>query len=333
MMVPFERASYLAQVRRLRALAQEAMSLYPLRVETCRFLGHVENTTFQVTANRGKKFLLRIHRNGYHSHPAILEELHWLQDLSADPLLFVPRPIQSKRHQLLERITAPAVGQARYCTVLEWVDGRFIDKSLNLSHMFALGKLIGRLHKRGRGRQVVERRYWDAEGLVGTNAKLGSVEGLPRVSASDQKTLSKGRRWTYRHLKGFETASPHKQGLIHADLHFGNVLLSEGEMGAIDFDDCGLGFFAYDLAVPLRSVEYRFRKRRQEFLNFKAALIEGYVRESTWDDEDEKLLAHLMNARRLVMLGWLNSRSDNPKLRKLFRVAASKIAEHFRTVF
>ena len=121
MKVPFEQASYLSQVRRLRALSQEALRLYPLRVEDCRLLGHAENTTFRVTANRGRKFLLRIHRNGYHTRAAILEELRWLQDLSSS--ILVPKPVQSRQHQLLETVESAAAAQTRHCTVVQTLPG------------------------------------------------------------------------------------------------------------------------------------------------------------------------------------------------------------------
>jgi Ser/Thr protein kinase RdoA (MazF antagonist) len=37
-------------------------------------------------------------------------------------------------------------------------------------------------------------------------------------------------------------------GLIHADLHRDNILLHHGEIGVIDFDDCGWGYYLFDLA-------------------------------------------------------------------------------------
>lgn len=40
-------------------------------------------------------------------------------------------------------------------------------------------------------------------------------------------------------------------GLVHADLHSGNVLLHEERWTAIDFDDSGYGAYAFDLAMPL----------------------------------------------------------------------------------
>jgi Ser/Thr protein kinase RdoA (MazF antagonist) len=329
MKAAFEQATYRAQVIRLRQLAQQALKRYPFRVEACRFLNHGENTTFQIDANGGRKFLLRIHRNGYHSRSGILEELSWLMDLSSDSLLLVPRPVRSKRGELVEVVHAQAVGSARHCSVLEWIDGRFIRKSLNRFHLNSLGTVIGRLHKRSGNRRIVHRRYWDAEGLVGTHAKLGSVEALPGASNLDQRIISRARRLTYGALKRFETAFPHKQGLIHADLHFGNLILSEGRIAAIDFDDCGFGFNAYDLVVPLRSVRHMVGRRKYPI--FKAALLEGYVREMPWDDHDEDILSHLSSARMLAMLGWLNSRSDNPDLRKHYKSAIRKTSKYFQT--
>jgi Ser/Thr protein kinase RdoA (MazF antagonist) len=322
--VVFERASYLAQVHRLRRLAEQALSRYPLRVESCQFLTHVENTTFRVTASGGKSFLLRIHRNGYHTAPAILEELRWLNHLSADQSLIVPRPVESKRGELLETVSTAQVGEARFCCLLEWVHGRFLEKSIDTGHMNNLGKLIATLHRRAQGFVVQQRRYWDAEGLVGDHPKLGTTENLPGISPSRQKLISKARQATLRKLARFQETHPERLGLIHADLHFGNILFSREQISPIDFDDCGFGFFAYDLAVPLWAI----RGRQKEFERLKFALIDGYARERGWDRDDDAILASLMTARAIVLLGWINSRRDNPKLRPYFKRAAANLAKY-----
>src|SRR5437870_4100567 len=45
LMEPFEQASYLVQVRRLRELAGVALAHYPIKVQSCDFVNHGENTT------------------------------------------------------------------------------------------------------------------------------------------------------------------------------------------------------------------------------------------------------------------------------------------------
>lgn len=54
-------------------------------------------------------------------------------------------------------------------------------------------------------------------------------------------------------------------GLIHADLHHGNLLLDGESWTAIDFDDAVVGPFAFDLAMPLYyAVEARLAAAREE---------------------------------------------------------------------
>jgi Ser/Thr protein kinase RdoA (MazF antagonist) len=40
-------------------------------------------------------------------------------------------------------------------------------------------------------------------------------------------------------------------GLIHADLHLDNALFWRDDVRIIDFDDCGFGYWLYDIAVSL----------------------------------------------------------------------------------
>src|SRR5690606_30138056 len=54
--------------------------------------------------------------------------------------------------------------------------------------------------------------------------------------------------------------SDRDSGLIHADLHHGNLLLDGESWTAIDFDDAAYGPYAFDLAMPL----YYFVSARTE---------------------------------------------------------------------
>jgi Ser/Thr protein kinase RdoA (MazF antagonist) len=60
---------------------------------------------------------------------------------------------------------------------------------------------------------------------------------------------------------------------IHADLHLGNVLFRRDEVRVIDFDDCGFGYWLYDMAVSLRELRHR-----DDYQSFRSALIGGYPR-------------------------------------------------------
>ena len=332
-MKTFEQASYLSQVRRLRQLGKAALTRYTIRAQSIHFINHGENTTFRITAINKKQFLLRIHRDDYHTKPAIKEELSWLAHLAKDGTLLLPKPVRSKHGNLIERLATAGVPAGRFCCVFEWVDGRFFGKSPTLAQLRALGQVIGKIQARTPASGVTHRRYWHADGLLGLNAKFGSIESLAGVSPKNQKTISKARRLVWNKLRRFEKEFPRRLGLIHADLHFGNVLGAGENIGVIDFDDCGFGFHAYDLAVSLSSVENALGpKNMEKFPKFKAALLSGYTHEARWDADDEMILPYLMTARKLVMLGWLNSRSDNPRLKKRLAGAVKRALQHLNTI-
>jgi Ser/Thr protein kinase RdoA (MazF antagonist) len=61
-------------------------------------------------------------------------------------------------------------------------------------------------------------------------------------------------------------------GLIHADLHLDNALFWRDEVRVIDFDDCGFGYWLYDIAVALWELRYR-----NDYEDFRSALIDGYT--------------------------------------------------------
>lgn len=323
------RLPYLTQIRRLRQLAEGAIARYSIGEHKLHFINHGENTTFRVDTTRHGRFLLRLHRHGYHSREALVEELAFLRHLARRGLS-VPEPVPTRSGRSLVHASHDGIPEGRYCDLLRWVEGRFIDESVSEKHMFALGQYMGRLRKLSRGRKVVHRRYWDSEGLVGAEAKFGSIDFLPGISKATQKIITAGRKAVLADLRAYEDSFPERMGLIHADMHFGNFLVKRGgQISAIDFDDCGLGFYAYELAVPLTHLEHYATGRRLERL--KAFLIEGYAGTASWDEHDQKILARLFLARKLLMLGWMRSRAEIPRFREMLPKGAKRIAERIRS--
>jgi Ser/Thr protein kinase RdoA (MazF antagonist) len=322
------RLSHLSQIRLLRQLAEGALHRYRIGKHKLHFINHGENTTFRVHSARQGRFLFRIHRHGYHTKEALMEELAFLRHLG-DHGLSVPVPVPTRTGRSLVHAFHDGIPEGRYCDLLHWVDGRFIDESVSEKHMFALGEYMGKLRKLAHSRKVIHRRYWDAEGLVGPRGKFGSLDRMPGISGSVQRKLTDGRRLVFRELLAFEKKFPARQGLIHADMHFGNFLVKKGgAISAIDFDDCGFGFHAYELVPALTHLEHMATGRRFERL--KAFLIEGYASAASWDEHDQKILPYLFFARKLMMIGWMNSRSDIARFRRMVPKSAARVAERLR---
>ncbi len=311
----FERSSYRTQVFRLRELAKIALQSFSIKVNLIQLVNYGENAAFKITAKNGDRFLLRIHRSDYHSIQGLKEELQWLK-LLVKKGIPVPHPVSNKWGKDIVIVSHPRIG-LRACDMFKWIDGRFLSKSISEADMFKIGVLLAKIQQAGHKTKCKHRQYWTSDGLVGANPKFGSIDGLPCLRKNDQIKLTKIRKEILSKLKYYAKSYPQKMGLIHADLHFGNLLKAKGgQLAAIDFDDCGYGFYVYDLAIPLVALERHLQLYQQFHLYplLKHALLAGYASLSKLTENDLAILQVLIVARRLVIIGWLKSRSDNPKV-------------------
>lgn len=316
--------SYLSQVRKLRQMAEQVVKSYPIQNPQIQFIHHGENTTFKVSSTK-KSYLLRLHRPGYHSQKALLEELNWLKQLAQTTDIPVQKPLLSQRHKLVEKAEIEGL-PARYCSMMQWQEGRVRFKNHSVQSMKQLGTLIAQLHHSSKNIKVMERNYWDAEGIIGKRAKLGSILELKKVlKKKDYEILSQCQQWVYKKILHFEKNHPDQLALIHADLHFGNVLWGPGELFPIDFDDCGRGFYLFDLAIPLLSIK-RFESHygKSKTGSLRDALLKGYTDSNALSDKQQEMLPYFLLARNMTLLSWYYLRSDIPRIRKYFTYIAPK---------
>ena len=85
-------------------------------------------------------------------------------------------------------------------------------------------------------------------------------------------------------------------GLIHADLVPTNVIVDQGEIRLIDFDDGGFGYRLFDVATALLKIS-----DRPDYPELKAALIGGYRAERALDMGELPLF---MALRAVTYVGW-----------------------------
>ena len=62
-------------------------------------------------------------------------------------------------------------------------------------------------------------------------------------------------------------------GLVHADLRLANLLVDGDRITVIDFEDCGLSWYLYDLACALT-----FNEGRADVRELIALWVDGYRR-------------------------------------------------------
>lgn len=325
-MKSFETLSYLSQLRQFRKLAYAALQQYPVKVKQVKFINHGANTTYKVLAKEGI-FLLRVHRENYHTKAAINEELIWLQKLSKQNHQ-VPEPLVSKNELLVEEVTNEIAGISRFCSLLSWQEGKKKGNSLSMANMYATGLLTAQLHKHTVGKKVKHRNYWTLDGLLNEDSKFGSYKSLQ--AEKQYSILDECRKLTFKKIKQYQRKHPEKSALIHADMHFGNIVWRNNTPIPIDFDDCGYGFYMYDLAVTLVSMHPLFKDEKNNQRAFAESFLEGYssVQNLTTDDID--ILPYFKLTRNLGMFLWLYHRISIPYLFEYFKKGKTQKIAYFK---
>lgn len=320
----FDSLTYRQQINAFKKLVRLAIDKYPLKVKEIKFIHYGENATFKIKDTKNKSYLVRVCRNGYHTDKALNEELAWLSRLNKVKKLQVPCPVANTKGQLFTKVQLENVIEPTNLVLFKWTEGRFIENKFTLAHAEQLGELIGILHSSVRGHHVKHRRYWNADGLLSKGAKLGDLWQLSIPKGKHQKIL-KLRKQIYDKLNKYEKKYPKKLGLIHADLHTGNFFFNKKGIVTIDFDDCGLGFFAYDLAIPFMVIDRTDKLSQQNKNDLKQAILKAYRQYCEFSELDEKLIEVCIQARMLIMLAWLRKRSSIPRLKKYFKVHLKKV--------
>ena len=287
-------ATHRSQIGRLRRLAVKAMSAYDVREPRIELVAHGENTTFRVFATGAKfddasrdaqlagQYLLRVHRPSRHgrdvdSEAAITSELNWLMALRADTPLAVPEPVRTVGGALTTTETADGVAGPRVCSLLRWMRGRNRNNSPRPVHLYRLGGVLAQLHDHADRWRVPDgfiRIRWDHEAYFGNTMVYGNVDAadawklLPANLHRDFERVAEDVGAVMQRLG----QDPGVFGLIHADAHLDNVLFDGRQARLIDFDDCGIGYRIYDVAVALWEL-----RQRDDFATFREAFVRGYT--------------------------------------------------------
>jgi Ser/Thr protein kinase RdoA (MazF antagonist) len=146
-MIPFNQASYLTQVRRLRSLAEEVLCKFPIKPKAVHFIKHGANTIFKVVDHKNKAYVLRIHPPEYHTKEAILEEFKWINHILKKSDISVPRPLLTKKDTYLAEAFHPAISTLRYCDMFEWLPGKKLWKSIDSNYAYEMGLIIAQLQR------------------------------------------------------------------------------------------------------------------------------------------------------------------------------------------
>ncbi|WP_410587980.1 phosphotransferase enzyme family protein [Amycolatopsis sp. lyj-23] len=270
---PFAELDRAGRTRRLRRLAEAALTAYAVPVARLTPLAHGHNTAFRVDGADGHRYVLRVQRPDGPGVAQVRAELAWLAKLRRETGLVVPQPVPTRARDLVTVVADPAVPEPRTCALCHWVDGRFLDERLNAPQLYAVGEFAARLHLHGTRMNGLDRGRVDdltEYGRTQVDGFSAAVVDRAVAAAGGDERIRRAvaRVRAVRAELGFGADA---FGLVHGDLHQRNYLLHRGRVGVIDFDGCGYGHYAYDLAVACSALAHL--PQREEL---KEALLDGY---------------------------------------------------------
>lgn len=321
----FDLLNYRQKIVQFKKLVQHTLQQdYKIEIKTIKFIHYGENATFKVTDQSNASYLARVCREDYHTDEALKEELSWLKRLSSSTDLQVPAPILNNKKKLFSKAQLTPYFEPTNIVIFKWTEGRFIEKKFSAYRARQLGALMAQLHQSSKKYKVKHRMYWDAEGLLGKKAKLGDLESL-NLTKSQRKKIFNLREDIFNRLEAYQQKFPDKMGLIHADMHTGNFFFNRNGIVTIDFDDCGYGFYAYDLCIPFMVLNRMKNLSNLDRRNIKTAILTEYRKYCDFSLLDEKMIEVCIYARMITLLTWLNNRSSIPRLKKYYKKHLAKV--------
>ncbi|UOK61568.1 phosphotransferase [Paenibacillus sp. OVF10] len=234
---------------RARKVALSAIRKYDLEWDKIQFIQLSGDTiTYKIETSTDNNYLLRIHSDRL-SREEVRSELLLLQALNKSKDLKVPEGMANYDGIYVLEIETETGYRRPYITMMRWIEGEKAAGEFTDSQAYNMGVLMSRLHEAAKDFNPPSdfvRPTWGVESFKREMAKLEryyerflSEEGWKLYQDAAEKIVS---QLTTMH------PSEHNYGLIHADLHTGNMVFEDNQPYPIDFGRCGYGYYLYDMA-------------------------------------------------------------------------------------
>lgn len=272
-------------------------------------LSQAENTILLVhDRGRSNKYVLRInsHQLTYHNPAVIGSEMAWLRALREESDVEAPDPVASKDGRYVQRIEAPEIDQRRCAIMMTFLEGVEPDPGSLLDGFERLGEITARMHAHAKGwarPADFVRPDWSPESIANNEQGWGDWRyGYGMEDEGKREVLGRAMDTVLARLARIERDED-RFGLIHADFRLANILLEGDRTKVIDFDDCGFGYYLYDLASALTFIE-----ERPDVPELIETWLAGYRRVAEVPPDVEAEIPSFVMLRRIMLLGYIGNR-------------------------
>lgn len=235
-----------------KKLIDKALQLFGIDAAECTILRHNENISCKVCAP-DKTYSLRIHcpvddfnttlvNFEYDAYEQFQDEAELLCYMREHGFPELQEPIAGPDGRLIYRLSdgSPAM-------LLSWIPGRPIEEAEGKKYARELRKLAAKIHLSSKG--FFGRRCSYDELLVDRLAEeVCSAVDCGHISPSAGDTCTKELRAIRTAISRLKEDGRH-YGILHSDLGFGNVLVSDNQLIPIDFSLSGFGCYAQEAGM------------------------------------------------------------------------------------
>ncbi|MBP2705814.1 phosphotransferase [Microbispora sp. RL4-1S] len=298
---------------RVEATARRALTRYGVSPDADVTLLNVSENAVFLVEDAHARTILRVHRLGYHSAEAIASELLWLDALRSDAGIRTPRVLPAGDGTRVVPVAGPG-NETRHCVMFELLPGAEPAMDRVAEDFEVLGEITARMHRHARSwarPASFTRFHWDLDAAFGPAPRWGRWQDGVGVDREARAVLSRLEAELRRRLERYGRG-PDRYGLIHADLRAANLLVdgtggTDGKGDAagtsvIDFDDCGFGWYLYDLGAAVSFVEHDPRVPEMVESWFR-----GYRKIVDLPADDEAEAWTFVLLRRLMLVAWIGS--------------------------
>ena len=262
-----------------------------------------DNDHYLVTVG-DQKYVARVYQLGTRLKRQIEDyqfELDWLTFL-AEKGMPVTAPIKRKDGRLFGMLHAPEGD--RYYTLFNFAEGKPMSLE-NPDHLFACGAAMARIHKASDDfsldyearapmdlKFLIEKPVARIEQLWDDDRDDDLVDTM-LVAAAEAKA-------EIEELIRNERSTPGSWGPIGGDFHHGSTFIDEkGQLVFFNFDWCGYGWRAYDIATFLLNTNLMHRDEK-----LSEAFFAGYYSERPLSENEHAAISPFLTIRRVWMTSY-----------------------------
>lgn len=282
------------QQRSLTAFASDLLENYGIHDAKISCINFEFNATFSVETDSGTKYALRININSTRTVENMKGEIEWVRHLNRTSGIHTPTPIATLNDNYIISGFHKDSEQTLHAVMYSWLEGEELGDEPTLEQLHEVGRAIAILHQESHDFSLTSESslptfndfFWGTEDYLFSNKS--------KLSDTDRALIKEAHDHIMKFTNELYVNSP--VHIIHADFHGWNLMWNDNRLSIFDFDDCGFGVEAQDLAVVL----YYLDTPEQD-----VAILNGYRSVKPLPQYSDLAMKALLLQRRLLLLNYL----------------------------